>query len=165
MTFYSWMVWLHILGGVIFFFSHGTSFATAFLLKKETNPERLKMLLDLTGVTLAPMGIGMLILLGTSIYMGASLSLWSSGWWGTAFLLFLFMIVWMTWYGRKFYSPVRKALGMEYMTGFSTHKDPEPPASMDEVYKLIAKTNPHLIATVGLVVLGLLLWLMRAKPF
>ena len=165
MTFYSWIVWLHILTGVIFFFVHGVSMATAFFLKKETNPDKLKMLLELTGITIMPMGVCMLLMLGTSLYMGVSLSLWSSGWWGTSFLLFFAMIAWMTWYGRKFYSPIRKALGMEYMSGFSTHNPAGEPSSMDEVFGLIAKTNPHMITTVGFVVLAVLLWLMRAKPF
>ena len=165
MTFYSWIVWLHILAGVVFFFIHGVSMATAFFLKKETNPDKLKMLLELPGITIAPMGVSLLTMLATSIYMGASLSLWSSGWWGTSFLIFFLMVVWMTWYGRKFYSPVRKALGMEYMSGFSTSNPAEEPSPMEDVQRAIAKTNPHLLATVGFIALALLLWLMRAKPF
>jgi len=165
MTFYSWMVWLHILAGVVFFFTHGVSMATAFYLKRETNPDRLKLLLELPRITIAPMGISILLMLITSIYMASSVDLWGTGWWWTAFVLFFLMIFWMTWYSRKFYSPVRKALGMEYMSGMGTHNPAEEPSSMDEVSNLVAKTNPHLISAVGFVVLALLLWLMKAKPF
>ncbi len=71
----------------------------------------------------------------------------------------------MTWYGRKIYSPIRKVLGLRYMTGFSTENPPEPPASMAEVERLVAKSNPRLLTWVGLIAAALLLWLMRFKPF
>lgn len=164
---YQWMVWLHVLFAFLFFFVHGVSMATAFLLPKEKDAKRISMLLDLPSITIAPMGISMLGLLVTSIYMGGAANWWARGWWGASFLLFLVMIVWMTWYGRVNYSPIRRELGLHYMTGFSTHNAPveNKQVNMEEVYKLVARTNPHLLATVGLVVLGLLLWLMRFKPF
>ena len=165
MTMYSWMVLIHVFAAILFFFSHGVSLATALLLKKQDSSEKMKMLLELPTVALIPMGVSMILLLGTSIYMGSRAGLWMNGWWLASFILFILMIVWMTWYSRIYYSPIRKALGMEYMTGFSTHNPAEPPVSMDEVKNLIARTNPHLILTVGFVVTIALLWLMRFKPF
>ncbi|WKZ38650.1 MAG: hypothetical protein QY328_10320 [Anaerolineales bacterium] len=35
----------------------------------------------------------------------------------------------------------------------------------DEVNRLIAGTNPHLLATMGILVTAALIWLMRFKPF
>lgn len=167
MTLYSWMLWLHILFAFLFFFAHGVSMATAFLLPKEKDIKRISMLLDLPQITIALIGVSMLGLLITSMYMGYAAQWWSTGWWGLSTLVFFLMTVWMTWYGRKYYSPIRKELGLFYMTGFSTKNMPMEGKSvnMEEVYKLIAKTNPHLLATVGFVVLGVLLFLMRFKPF
>jgi hypothetical protein len=51
------------------------------------------------------------------------------------------------------------------MTGFGTPNPPETPESMDVVYALVAKTNPRLLAWVGLIVTATLLFLMRFKPF
>ena len=87
------------------------------------------------------------------------------GWWELSFLIMVGMIVWMSWYTRKYYSPIRKALGLEYMTGFSTRSPAETPESMDIVYALVAKTNPRLLAWVGLIFTATLLFLMRFKPF
>ena len=70
MTLYNWMLWLHILFAILFFFAHGVSMATAFLLPKEKDVKRMSMLLDMPGITIPLMGISMLILLITSIYMG-----------------------------------------------------------------------------------------------
>jgi hypothetical protein len=167
MNIYTWSVWLHVLFAFIFFFVHGTSMAIALLLPQEKDLVRLKAYLDITGITIAPMGISLLGILVTSIYMGIAAGWVRTGWWGLSFLLFLVSILWMEWYTRKYYSPIRKALGNFYMTGFST---PNPAVEdkvvdMKEVEALIQKTNPRLLLTVGFVVVAVLLWLMRFKPF
>lgn len=167
MNLYQWVAWLHVLFAFLFFFVHGVSMATAFFLPNEKDVKRLSMLLDLPSITIIPMAISLLGLLVTSIYMGGSAGWWKTGWWGLSVVLFFAMTAWMTWYGRKFYSPIRKELGLHYMTGMGNHNAPDENkvVNMDEVEKLIAKTNPFLLAAVGLIVLGLLLWLMRFKPF
>ena len=167
MNLYSWSVWLHVLFSFIFFFAHGTSMAIAFLLPKEKDPVRMKALLDVSGITILPLGVSLLVILLTSLYMGFTAGWVRTGWRGLSFLLLLGVVIWMTWYSRAYYSPIRKALGNFYMTGFSTPNLPvgERAIDMNEVQSLIQKTNPHLLATVGLVVTGVLIWLMRFKPF
>jgi hypothetical protein len=167
MTLYNWMLWLHILFAFLFFFVHGVSMATAFLLPKEKDLKRMSMLLDLPNITIVPMAVSMLGLLVTSIYMGGAAQWWGRGWWGASFLIFLAMIYWMGSYSRRYYSPIRKAMGTFYMTGFATRNEPIENHEVDsaEVERLIAKTNPHLLMTVGFVGLGALLFLMRFKPF
>jgi hypothetical protein len=162
---YAWSVLLHILAAFVFFFAHGVSMATAFLLPKEKDVNKMKLLLDISGITIMPLMVSMLLILITSIHMGWAAKWWLAGWWWVSVAVFFAMIVWMTWYSRKYYSPVRKALGMEYMTGAGTNNPPGEPASMEEVHKLIAKTSPHLLATVGVLVTAMLIWLMRFKPF
>lgn len=167
MNLYTWSVWLHVVFAFIFFFAHGTSMAIAFLLPREKDPARMKAILDITGITIAPLGISLLGILLTSLYMGFAAGWVRTGWWGLSFLLFLVSIFWMEWYSRKYYSPIRKALGNFYMTGFST---PNPAMEgkvidMEEVETLIQKTNPRLLMWVGFLVVAALVWLMRFKPF
>jgi hypothetical protein len=149
---YAWSVFLHILAAFVFFFAHGVSMAVAFLLPKERDANNTKLLLDISEITIMPLMVGMVLLLITSLHMGAAAKWWFAGWWWISIVVFFVMIVWMTWYSRKYYSPIRKALGMKYMTGVGTHNPPEESAGMDEVQHLIAKTNPHLLSTVGLLV-------------
>lgn len=127
----------------------------------------MKMLLELPNITILPMGVSLLGLLVTSIYMGASAGWWKTGWWGLSFLLMFLLVMWMTWYSRKFYSPIRKELGLFYMTGMSNRNMPDEnkAVNMGEVEKLIAKTNPALLAYVGGIVTAVLLFLMRFKSF
>ena len=162
---YQWSVWLHVLAAFVFFFSHGAEMATAFMLPKEKDASGMKTLLNITEVTIIPFGASMLLLFITSVYMGVTAGWWNTGWWLLSFILMVSMLTWMIWYARKYYSPIRKSLGSAYMTGFGTPHPPEAPESMDVVYALIAKTNPRLLAWVGLVFTSVLLFLMRFKPF
>ena len=162
---YQWIVWLHVLAAFVFLFSHGAEMATAFLLPKEKDPNGMKALLNITKITLIPFGVSTLLLLITSVYMGVTAGWWKKGWWALSFLLMVAMWLWMQWYARRYYSPIRKALGVEYMTGSGTHNPPEAPESVDVVYALIAKTNPRLLAWAGLIFTAVLLFLMRFKPF
>jgi ABC-type nickel/cobalt efflux system permease component RcnA len=167
MTLYTWMVWLHIFSALVYFSCHGVSMAAAYLIKKESNEEKLKPLLGLHTVIFIPMGYAALGLIGTALTMAALVNLWGKGWWLTSTSIFILITFWMVWYGRKYYSPIRKALGLEHMDGFMTHRPAETPNKVDlnEIQKLIAMTSPHLLMTVGVIAIGVLLWLMRFKPF
>ena len=47
-----WLIYLHILATLTFFLAHGTSVAMAFKIRKETDIERIKAMLDLSGSTI-----------------------------------------------------------------------------------------------------------------
>jgi hypothetical protein len=164
---YQWVAWLHVLFAFVFIFAHGVSMATAFLLPQEKNIDKMKLLLDLPNITIIPLGVSLLGLLVTSIYMGGTAGWWKTGWWGLSFLLMIVLVVWMTWYSRVIYSPIRRELGLFYMSGLKNRSAPDENKSvnMAEVERLIALSNPALLAWVGLIVTAALLWLMRFKPF
>ena len=44
-----WLVLLHVLSIITFFLAHGAGAAMAFKMRKETNPERMRAMLDLSG--------------------------------------------------------------------------------------------------------------------
>jgi hypothetical protein len=164
---YQWVAWLHVLFAFVFIFAHGVSMATAFLLPHEKNVDKMKLLLDLPNITIIPLGVSLLGLLVTSIYMGGTAGWWKTGWWGLSFLLMIALVVWMTWYSRVIYSPIRRELGLFYMSGLKNRSAPDENKSvnMAEVERLIALSNPALLTWVGLIVTAALLWLMRFKPF
>jgi hypothetical protein len=45
---YPWIVFLHVVGVLLFFIAHGTSMAVGFRLKRERDPARVRALLELT---------------------------------------------------------------------------------------------------------------------
>lgn len=50
-----WLVFIHILSTLTFFLAHGSSVAMAFKIRKETDIERIKAMLDLSGSTVMAM--------------------------------------------------------------------------------------------------------------
>jgi hypothetical protein len=162
---YLWIKWLHILSVLIFFFSHGISMGTAFKLASEKNPDRLRALLDLSRWSLTPMSMSLIALLVFGLILTFMGPWWKQFWPWLSLVLLIAMSVWMTWQSRTVYSPIRKALGLEYMTGVGKENPHVEPASMDEVNALIAKSNPRLQTWVGLIFTIIILWLMIFKPF
>ncbi len=166
MDLYPWFLFLHILFAVMFFFAHGASLAVAFRLPVERDPKAREALLAITGITIAPMFGGFFGMGVFGVALGVIDSSWKQGWWWLSIILMLGVFVWMMWYSRKFYSPIRKALGVMYISGFAN----ENPASRiyagrEEVDRLIALTNPRLLIWVSFIITALVLYLMTFKPF
>ena len=163
-NFYPWILWLHIFSSIVFFFVHGTTIAIAFRLPEEESMDGMRALLNITGITLPYLFGSFLLLQAFGIVLAFMTEWWRQAWPWLSFILLNGMTVWMTWYGRRIYSPLRKALGMPYMTGFSKANNPVEPMGMDEVRALLEKTNPRTVTWVGGIVSGLILWLMIFKP-
>ncbi len=165
MNLYPWIKWLHILAVLLFFFSHGVSMAAAFFIAKEKNLDRLRAILDVSRWPLMPMSASLLLvmILGVILAFNAGYATHFFPW--LALVLLLAMAVWMTMYGRAIYSPIRKALGQAYVTGFGRGNPPAEPVSMDEVQALIARSNPRLLTYVGLVFTLVIVFFMVFKPF
>ncbi len=165
MNLYPWIKWLHILAVLIFFFSHGVSMAAAFNFAKEKNPDRLRALLDVSRWPLMLMSASILLVLVLGVILTFNAGYSAHLWPWLAFVLLIAMSVWMTIYSRAIYSPIRKSLGQPYVTGFGQGNPATEPASMDEVYALIARSNPRLLTYVGLIFTLIVVGLMVFKPF
>ncbi len=165
MNLYPWIKWLHILAVLLFFFSHGVSMAAAFNLAREKNPDRLRAILDVSRWPLMPMSMSILLVLVLGVILTFNAGYSTHFWPWLALVLLLAMAVWMTMYGRAIYSPIRKALGQTYVTGFGQGHPAAEPASMDEVQALIARSNPRLLTYVGLGFTLVVVFLMVFKPF
>ena len=161
---YPWLLWLHIFASIAFFFVHGTAMAIAFRLPKEETPDGMRALLNITGMTIPFLFGSLLLSQAFGIVLAFMSTWWKQAWPWLSFILLNGMTLWMTWYGRRVYSPLRRALGMPYMTGFGKPNGPVDPVGLEEVRALLEKSNPRLLAWVGLVVSGLILWLMVFKP-
>lgn len=166
MDLYPIFLFLHILFAFMFFFAHGTSLAVAFRLPVEKNPKAREALLSITGITIAPMFSGFFGMAVFGVALGVLSSWWKQGWWWLSIILIFGLFVWMMWYSRKFYSPIRKALGLMYITGFANENLASGvSANQEEIDRLIAQTNPRLITWVTCSVTVFVLYLMTFKPF
>lgn len=162
---YPWILWLHIFASIAFFFVHGTAMAIAFRLPEEETMVGMRALLKLNSLTLPYLFGSYLLLHAFGVALMFMADWWRQAWPWLSFILLNGMAIWMTWYGRKVYSPLRKALGMPYLTGFGKENKPVDPVSMEDVRTLLEKSNPRMLTWVGSLTSGLILWLMVFKPF
>jgi hypothetical protein len=161
---YQWLVFLHILGTFAFFMAHGVSALMAFRLKRETNPERMRAILDFSNFALPVMYWALMILMLAGIIAGIMGHWFAMGWPWAAIGLIGVLWVGMWFYATKYYAPVRKALGMPYRT--NKGDQPVVPAAIDaEINAAVQHTNPALLAGISFVLIAVILWLMVFKPF
>ena len=164
LPFHSLIVLIHVLGVLIFVLAHGVSVFVLFKLRSERDPTALRSLLDLSRSSLGLALIGFLMWFLGGILAGFSGNWWTSGrYWIWASLLIAIVITGvMTPMGRLYLNRVREALGVDVKTGKANTGFQVDGAAVETA---IASGQPTLLAAIGLVGLGVLLWLMMAKPF
>jgi hypothetical protein len=143
-----WLLLLHILSAITFFLGHGAGAAMAFQLRKETNLERIRAMLDLSLSTLMVYLVSFLVLGLTGIIMPFPLHLWNCGWVWLSIVLMLFVFFYMFRYNEDTYKVLRKLVGLPYRLG-NTDYPAEAPAPIDEIVAHIHKINLWKLVIVG----------------
>lgn len=163
---YDWVVFLHILGGMTFMLAHGASAAVGFRISKETDPDRIRALLELSGTTAPILYIALLVLLAAGIVSGFMGKWWGHAWIWVALGVLIALFVWMGLYSQRNYSPLRKAAGLEYFEGMRDNpKPPQEPLSDDEIRAIAANLSPVTVTVVGYGAIIVILIMMVVKPF
>jgi hypothetical protein len=161
---HGWIVFLHVVGVLLFVLAHGVSVAVLLKMRTERNPVALRALLDLSRTSLNAAGIGFLLWFVGGIVAGFSGDWWTSGkWWIWVSLGIAIVITGlMTPMGRFYFNRVRTALGVDPKTG---QLDTTVQVDGTAVEAAIASGQPTFLAATGIIGLVVLLWLMVAKPF
>ena len=163
MDLYGAVVFVHATTILLFFVAHGTSMAVAFALKRETDPARIRALLDLSRFSLgAPVVVLIVTGLLTGILAGFMGEHWGSAWLWISIVLFVLVGGLMTPIATFRLRPIRAAAGMPPETGAPEAPPQENP---EELRRLIDAWNPLIPASVGLVAFIVILYLMLTKPF
>ena len=161
---YRFIVFLHILGVLGFMIAHGASASMSFRLRRETEIERIKALLDVSGTLAMVMWLSLLALAVAGIVLGFMGRWWNRGWIWTSIGLFLDIGIIMGIYTNRHYHGLRKLVGLPYMDG-GKDRPAEEPASHEEILALINDGKPMVLAIAGFGGIGVILWLMMFKPF
>jgi uncharacterized membrane protein len=167
MDWYPWIVFIHVASILLFFIAHGVSMTVAFRLKREGNPERVRMLLDLSSWSL---GVAPSIAFLVGLVAGVAAGI-AGGWFGQAWIwisLVLLVVISaaMTPLVAARLNVIRAAAGTRAINPFS-RKPPASPPSADprELERLLAAWNPAPAALMGFGGFLAILWLMFFKPF
>jgi hypothetical protein len=159
-----WLVFIHILSALTFFLAHGTSVAMAFQLRKETDTERIKAMLDLSATTIIFMFIAFLVLGISGLILPFLFQFWNTGWVWLSIVLMLIVFFWMVFMNERNYKKLRKLVGLPYMVGNKEHPA-EPPASQDEIQAHIQSISLTQLVLIGFVIPAFVAWMMTFKPF
>jgi len=159
-----WILFLHVLSAIAFFLAHGASAAMAFRIRKETDLERIRAMLDLSVSMFKLYMLSFLVLGLTGLTMPFIVRLWDKVWIWLSIILMLFVVFYMGWFNEKGYKELRRLVGLPYMRG-SREFPAEPPASEETVAAHIKAINLNALSIVGYGIPAIVLWLMVFKPF
>jgi len=159
-----WLIFIHVLSAITFFLAHGTSAAMAFQLRKETNIERIRAMLDLSGTTIMALFVSFLVMGITGLIMPFLIKIWNRGWVWLSIVLMVYVFMHMALRNERTYYLLRKLVGLPYRQKNKEYPV-EPPASDEEILAHIRKISVHELVIVGFVIPAFVLWLMVFKPF
>lgn len=156
------MVFLHILGLIVFAIGHGTSVAVAFRLRKEREHPRIAAMLDVSSWSTRLMYIGLLLIVIPGVVLGFLGGYWGTWWlWISIVLLVLVM-------GAMYGIAAPYYLGLRVATGATVTKSSQKKAATlatdGLVDTLAGSWRPTALTLIGGVGFAVILWLMIARP-
>ncbi len=162
-----WLTLVHILAAFAFVFVHGASSMVAFKLRSERDRKRIQALLELSNAYLNALYVAFLVLFAAGILAGIAGGHWTSGrtWIWAALILLIVVTVLMYVIPAPYFEELRHALGMATFNDVRKKLEPPPPVSDAELERLLLSPRPLQTAAVGIVGLGVIIWLMVMKPF
>ena len=154
---YTWWVYLHVAGALIFVLAHGVSMGVALRLRRERDPRRIMALLDLSSTSISGLYVGLVLLLAGGIVAGFVGDWWAQAWIWVALGTLVALMVFMYAVASPYYKRLRTIVGA-MVEGSEA-------VSSDRLALLLAGPRAVLLAAVGLVGLLFILYLMFFKPF
>lgn len=159
---YEYIVLLHVIGAFTFALAHGVSVAVGLRLRSVQSREQVASLLELSGMALGGLYVGLLLLLIGGIWAGFAGDHWGSLWIWVSIGILVVVITAMYMIATPFYGRMRAAAGV--LT------DPKQLArygeiAPDELARMGVSSRPIWLAAIGGVGLLAILWLMVVKPF
>lgn len=158
------MLLAHLLGFALFLMGHGVSMFFAAALRRQRNVDRLRALLDLSMSSLIATYLGLLLLIGSGIWLGFVGGFWSQLWIWTAIAILVAEMALMIFMGVTYFSRVRTAVGLQpYRRTSQVRVGPVAPP--EELDRLLSGPQSPIVMAVGVLGLIALVALMVLKPF
>jgi uncharacterized membrane protein len=153
MEFYPWLVFVHLVGLVLFAISHGVSIAAAQAVRGERNRAVVAARLDTSRKAIGISYVGLMLLaiggLGAAWVAGLLLARWVVA--SYVVLMTVLVVMWSV--ASPYYVRLRRALG-----------DGAGDALSADAAALLASRRYDVLTAVGAIGLIVLIWLMVLKP-
>ena len=161
---YQWIVLVHIVGAFLFVMAHGAAVWSAVQIRRERDPRRITALLDLSGMSLTALYVGLLVLLVGGIWAAIYQDWFRFLWPWAALIVLVAVVILMYVVATPFFKGLRIAIGQRTMGLPKDAPDPTPLPDA-EIAALAARTPVNQLALIGFGGLLIILWLMVLKPF
>lgn len=150
---YQALVFLHLVGVVVFAIAHGVSMFAAFRVRGERDPKVIAAILGLSKLALGTLYLGLLLLgiggLGAAWSAGALLAPWAIA----SYVVLVIVLGAMYALATPYYVKVRELVG-----------DGTAEVNPAELERMLATRRPETLVAVGGVGLLVLVWLMVFRP-
>jgi predicted integral membrane protein DUF2269 len=157
MELYPWFVFAHLAGLVLFAIAHGASAFMAFRVRRAREPETVAALLEVGAMSIAPMYLGLVLLIVGGLGAAWTANLWGRPWIIASIAVFIVVLVLMWAVASPYYMNLRKALA-------EVGPDGNPTLSAEGLAAQLDTRRPEILSVVGTLGLLLLVWLMVIKP-
>ena len=162
--FYKLVVFLHVISVFGFLLAHGATVAVSFALKHERNMAKIRAMLDLSNTSNPMMNWSLLSTIVFGVIAGFQVNWWRFGWIWISLVLLVIIIILMAVLGANIYGKARKAAGLPYKLNGKPFPA-ETAKTEEEVFAILAKSNPVLLTIIGYGGYAVIAWLMMTKPF
>jgi hypothetical protein len=150
---YAWLVFVHLVGLVIFAVAHGASVFMAFRIRTDRDPKVVASHLAGSGTAIGPMYLGLLLLGIGGIGAAWDANLLLAPWVVASYVVLTVVVAAMYAMATRYYQQVRALVG-----------DGSGPVDQKALDAVLDTRRPELLVTVGVVGLVVLVWLMVLKP-
>jgi hypothetical protein len=152
---YPWLVFVHLLGLIVFVAMHGVAMFVAFRIRPERDAAVVKLLLALSSRANQVMYLGLLLLGIGGLGAAGSAGLLVAPWIVASYIVLIVVIIAMYALGAGFYYPLREEL---------EGKEGSPPLEGAALVARLQNRRPEALALFGFGGLAILTWLMVFKP-
>lgn len=159
---YSWIVFLHVISIFTFLLAHGVSASAFFALQRERNPDRIRLLLQMSRSMLGVVSLSLLVTLASGITLGFMGRWWGRGWIWVSLVLLIALYGTMSGFGTRIMNELRIGLGLPSVYNQPPRAEPWTAQELDAI---ITRSKPALLAAIGYFGVVLIAWLMLFKPF
>jgi len=160
---YPWLVLVHVIGAFTFVFAHGVSAHVSLKLRSERDSSRIAALLEISGISISMLYIGLLLLLVGGIAAGFVGNHWGHLWIWLAIGILVVMLGVMYAVASSYYAGLRRAAGLRGY-GDKPGDPPSEPVSPEELMAMLASPRPYWLAAIGGIGLLLIIGLMVLQP-
>jgi uncharacterized membrane protein len=154
---FEWVKLLHIAAALAFVAAHGASMAVLYVIRGRTDRSRIVTALDFSSATTVPMYVALLAVVGTGFWMAfLETALFGERWFWLALILLVLTGVLMFFIAKPFTERIREACAVR--------ESGVPRVSDEELSEILRSRRTDVIATIGLVGLAVILYLMIFQP-